>query len=210
MKKHLITFLLLIPLAPSLASASTATNACGGMDAIMARNDVDCAARFMSSFHFSGDALAVQGEAKNISRMAAKFIPQDGSGDIDEFYYSIFQQNPEAMNSARESLSAKDKLILKKSYDETDYVRKHGNGQRDIKKDDKVAGNCPKDSSTASSAHKPSVDIPVFGAIAKALTNIPSALAGGLTPPAPKSTRGPASVPQDYSSEYDDSPGTAE
>ena len=205
------------------ANAEAGCDSCNKMNELMQKNDVDAAARFMNNFKFSNDPTTIQSEAMNISRLAAKFIPLDQSGDIDEFYYGIYNKQPEAMEYARNHMTAKDLAILKKSYNETSKVHKKGNGQNEKKTDEKVAAqDCPK------GVHSSNVSPSAIGSITKAITSsftpstnslsasnnsqatqgtAPTTPAGGapldIRPSVQKNSRGPASVAPSYSPSYD-------
>lgn len=122
--------MLIILLSSTLTMAqyaeSKVCHACANMDKVASSNDIVAATRLMDAFTFNADSSVSSQEARAISRLSAKFIPQDEEGFIDELYYSIYQLKPKTMKKALESLSSQEVRILSEAYNRIRRQRAEG------------------------------------------------------------------------------------
>lgn len=127
-KKFGIIAFFLASLVSVPINAETACHQCDEMKALLNHTNLLAVHHFISNFSFSKDRAQKKEEAKLITSLTLKYAPKDEQGDVDEFYYGIFSDEPHAMEEALGEFSPKQQKYLRGIYHHMKKVGECGNG----------------------------------------------------------------------------------
>jgi hypothetical protein len=127
-KKFSIVAFFLASMVSAPISAEAACHQCDEMKSLLDHTDLLKARRFLSDFSFTKDRSQKSEQAKLVTDLALKYAPKDDEGDVDEFYYDLFSEEPHAMEEALGGFSPKQQKYLRGIYHQMRKVRECGNG----------------------------------------------------------------------------------